>query len=301
MSAVVVPGNHDGVHVGHRALLARARAETVAARDSVIAYTFDPHPATVLGSGPALETLTTIDRRRQLLLGAGADEVVVQPFDRSFAALSPDDFVQQVLRDRLDARALVVGPDYRFGRDRAGDVGTLRAAGIAVHLVPPVEMDGARVSSTGIRDALRTGDVAVAARWLGRLHDLDGTVVAGDRIGRTLGFPTLNLELDDVQRPADGIYAVAVRRLDRLGEPVRLGAASIGVRPQFEAGRSFEVYVLDFDDDWYGARVRVGMVERIRPEQKFPSVEDLVARIRHDVVECRRVLETADRELWRWI
>jgi riboflavin kinase / FMN adenylyltransferase len=163
-----------------------------------------------------------------------------------------------------------------------------------------VEIDGQRVSSTAIRNALADGDVERAAGMLGRVHDVDGAVVQGDRRGRTLGFPTANLAIDDVLAPADGIYGVVVRRLDRESALV-WGAASLGVRPQFDAGRSFEVFLLDFDEDIYGARLRVGFVARIRGEKKFSGVDALVARMHRDVEECRAVLGAADRELWRWI
>lgn len=294
--SVVVPGNHDGVHRGHRALLARARE--VGAR--VVAYTFDPHPSAVLNPAAAPIPLTTVARRTELLRAAGADEVVVQPFDRDFAALGPEEFVDRILRAKLDARAAVVGPDYRFGRERAGGIDTLRAAGIEVHLVDPVLVGGERVSSSGIRTALSAGDVAKATTWLGRVHDVEGVVVRGDQRGRTLGFPTANLRVDPVLAPADGIYAVVVRRLDRTGD-LLFGAASLGVRPQFDAGRSFEVFLLDFEGDLYGERLRVGFVARIRGEERFSSVDALVARMHRDVGECRAQLGAADREHWRWI
>jgi len=307
---VVTPGNHDGVHLGHRALVETARR--VAARETpaprVVALTFDPHPTHFVAPDRAAPLLTTPERRAELLRGAGADEVVIRRFDADFSALSPEAFVEEILVGELGACAVVVGTDFRFGALRAGDVELLETLGaplgIRVVTVSPVTLDGELVSSSQIRAALTRGDVALAARMLTRVHDVERRVVQGDQRGRTLGFPTANLELTGLMPPADGVYAVALRILDAddaLTAKRWFGVANLGVRPTLNAGRSMEVHVLDFEGDLYGRRLRVGFVERLRGEQKFPSLDALKAQIARDVDHARHALEACAPELLAWI
>jgi riboflavin kinase/FMN adenylyltransferase len=300
--AVVTPGNHDGVHLGHRALLRRASERAAPEGLEVIVLTFDPHPAMLLAPERAPTPLTTLPRRVALLKALGADRVVVRTFDRTFAAQSPEAFMRDVLVADLGTRAVVVGPDFRFGRGREGDEDTLRRygaqRGFDVHAVPPVTVDGARVSSTRIRRHLDAGDVGLAASLLGRVHDVAGTVVEGDRRGRALGFPTANLDCEPVLIPADGVYAVVARP---EGGPLLHGVANLGVRPTFDAGRSVEVHLFDFDGDLYGQTVRVGFVARLRGERKFDGLEALVAQIGADAEVGRARLAEADEGSWRWI
>ncbi len=296
-------GNHDGVHLGHRALLTAARERAGREGLTVTAVTFDPHPSVVLAPDRAPPLLTTIARRRELLLALGADEVTVLRFDRELASTSPEGFAEDVLARRLDARSVVVGPDFRFGRGRAGDVTALCALGEAhgfdVISVPPVTLEGEAVSSTRVRAALARGEVAEAARLLGRAHDVDGTVVRGDGRGRSIGVPTANLDCDPVLLPADGVYAV-VLRVHGERELLR-GVANLGVRPTFAAGRSVEVHLFGVDRDLYDARVRVGFVERLRAEQRFDGIEALEAQIARDAERARASLAAASEEAWRWI
>ncbi|MBC7173891.1 MAG: riboflavin biosynthesis protein RibF, partial [Polyangiaceae bacterium] len=248
--SVVTPGNHDGVHLGHRALLSAARAR--ADRDGLrtVAMYFDPHPTQVLAPERAPKLLTSIERRADVLRGAGADEVLVMPFDAELSATPPRLFAESVLRDACNARCVVVGPDFHFGKNRAGNVDTLRSLGAElgydVIVVPPVVFEGATVSSTRIREALARGAVEDAAAMLTRVHDASGTVVEGHRRGRTIGFPTANLDCEDVMLPGDGVYAVVGRRIDEPG-PLLRGVANLGVRPTLAAGRSVEVHFFDFD------------------------------------------------------
>ncbi len=300
---MVTLGNYDGVHLGHRALLSAARAR--ADRDGLIvtAVTFDPHPSVVLAPDRAPPLLTTIERRSDLLRGLGADEVTVLRFDRELASTSPEGFVDSVLVSRLATRSVVVGPDFRFGRGRAGDTAMLRelggARGFDVVAVEPFTLDGEVVSSTRVRAALREGDVHLAARMLGRVHNVEGRIVRGDGRGRSIGVPTANLDCEPVLLPKDGVYAVAAR-VRGESEPLR-GVANLGVRPTFAAGRSVEVHLFDLDRDLYDARLRVGFVERLRGEQKFDGIESLKAQIARDAERAREILAKAPEETWRWI
>jgi riboflavin kinase/FMN adenylyltransferase len=328
---VVAPGNHDGVHLGHRALIETARRLAVRSTPPlrVAALTFDPHPLHFVAPDRAPPLLTTPERRAQLLRGSGADYVRVRPFDDAFAALSPEAFVDEVLIGELGARAVVVGTDFRFGANRAGDVELLHTLGmrygITTVTVSPVTLDGRLVSSSQIRAAIGQGDVELAARMLSRVHDVTRRVVKGDARGRTIGFPTANLALEGLMPPADGVYAVSVRVLDAdtespttdagsptagavtplLGRPPaegrRMGVANLGVRPTLGAGRSMEVHLLDFEGDLYGRDLRVGFVARLRGEQKFPGIDALKAQIARDVEAGRRAIEACDPGLLTWI
>lgn len=302
----MTPGNHDGVHLGHRALVDAARAR--AARDGLVttAMFFDPHPTSLLAPERAPTLITSPTRRVEILKGAGADEVFVMPFDEEFASLTPRAFAEKVLVETCGARCVVVGPDFHFGTKRSGNVETLRALGqelgYDVIVVPPALFEGEPSSSTRIRKCLREGDVVSAAGMLTRVHEVTGKVVHGDHRGRTIGFPTANLAWEDVQLPADGVYAVVVRRLDRPERDELLhGVANLGVRPTMAAGRSFEVHLFDFDGDLYGATLRVGLVERIRGEHRFPGLEELKARIAIDCDAARTAVRNVRKEWLAWL
>ncbi|MBX3271287.1 MAG: bifunctional riboflavin kinase/FAD synthetase [Sandaracinaceae bacterium] len=293
--AIVAPGNYDGVHLGHRALLATAR-DAARPGEPVTVLTFDPHPAVVLSPLRAPTPLTLIARREALLRRLGADVVEVVRFDKGFAAQSAEAFVADVLVRRLHARAVVVGPDFRFGKGRTGGVATLREAGLEAREVAPVEHDGAVVSSTRIRGALREGHVEDAARWLGRVHDVGGTVVRGDGRGRTIGVPTANLACEPVLLPADGVYAVVARVAG--DDAVLRGVANLGVRPTVGAGRSVEAHFFDFEGDLYDRDLRLGFVTRLRGEQRFDGLPALTRQIALDAARARADLDAAHRESW---
>ena len=289
-SAVTI-GVYDGVHLGHlrvlSLLVARARRDDLVS----LVVTFDPHPAAVLAPERARAALTTLDRRVELLGDAGIDRCVVVGFDAAVAAETPSDFVQRVLVDELRAAAVVVGEDFRFGHGRAGDVALLEfLAGRFGYVVEPVGLDaidGVVVSSSRIRDALDAGEVAAAAAMLGRPHEVEGVVVRGDGRGRGLGFPTANLAVDaGLAVPAVGIYAGTWTRPS--GERA-LAAISVGRRPTFyeDADVLVEAHLVDFDDDLYGERGRLGFVTRLRGEERFDSVDALVRQIALDVAATR--------------
>ena len=303
--SIVTPGNHDGVHLGHRALVQAAARRARTEGLCTTAMFFDPHPTRVLAPDRAPVLLTGPGRRVDFLKGAGADAVAVLPFDEAFARTSPEVFVKKVLIETCNAKGVVVGPDFHFGHRRSGNIATLRALGrqhgFDVEVVEPVMYEGEAVSSTRIRRLLCEGDVASVASMLTRVHEIDGEVILGDQRGRTIGFPTANLDVSPLQLPADGVYAVAARVLGRP-EGARLrGVANLGVRPTMNAGRSVEVHLFDFDADLYGERLRVGFVEQIREERRFEGLEALKAQIARDAVAARECLERAPAALLDWI
>jgi riboflavin kinase/FMN adenylyltransferase len=295
--SVVTIGNFDGMHLGHQHVVARARevADEVGV-DSVVAVTFDPHPIAVLRPEHAPPTITTIDERLGLLGEAGVDAVLVIPFSREIAAWTPQEFIDRILVDRLHAKAVVVGANFRFGNRAAGDVHTLAEAGARQDFtVEAVDLDGGPQvwSSTYVRTCLAAGDVAGAAEALGRPFVTRGVVMEGDKRGRELGFPTANVPVaPGAAAPADAVYAGWLRRLD--GDDTPLPAAiSVGTNPTFdgERERRVEAYVLDRTDlDLYGVQVEVEFVDRIRGMVRFSGIDELMAAISDDVERTREIL-----------
>jgi riboflavin kinase/FMN adenylyltransferase len=274
----VAIGTFDGVHRGHRAVLDAARATGLRSA----ALTFEPHPRSVLGY--AVELLTTYERRRELLAASGVDDVLVVPFTSGLARLDPEEFADAVLRP-FGTRIVLAGEGFRFGKGRRGDLDLLRGLGFDVRPVPLL----GGVSSTGIRELLREGDIAAAARLLGRPPELEGIVVAGDQRGGTLGYPTANLAVPpDLLVPAFGIYAGEAVALDHAGEPRFRTALSIGVNPHYGGvERRIEAFLLGFDGDLYGQRLRIELWDRLREERSFAGEAELVAQIGRDVEAAR--------------
>jgi riboflavin kinase / FMN adenylyltransferase len=271
----VALGTFDGVHLGHRRVLAAALARAPLLRPTVV--TFWPHPRIALGNEVGL--LTTLERRLELLAEAGVDETLVVEFTPELAQMEPGAFVDELLRP-LGTQVVVAGADFHFGRGRSGDLHTLERLGLEVERV---ELLGG-VSSTAIRGLLRDGDVEAAARLLGRPPEVDGTVVSGDARGGTLGYPTANLRVEtDLLVPAYGIYAGSARG--------NRAAISIGTNPHYGGHeRRVEAFLLDFQGDLYGRRLIVELWRRLREERAFASEEELVAQIGRDV-EAARVAE----------
>ncbi len=284
-SSAVTIGVYDGVHRGHQAVLRdlESRADEVGARRRVV-LTFDPHPLAVVAPERAPKLLTTLDRRIEILESLGVDVVGVLPF-RQIRQMHPDEFIQRVLVDALHARLVVVGTNFRFGLDREGDVATLRRVGATLGFdVDAVELlrgDGATLSSSAIRAMLARGDVRHAAEALGRPHEVAGRVVAGDRRGRQIGFPTANLAVPtELMIPADGVYAVWAE----VSGGRHRAVVNIGTRPTFDGGdRVVEAHLLDFDQDLYGLDMRLEFVDRLRDERRFAGIDELVGQIRHDI------------------
>ena len=271
----VAIGTFDGVHLGHQAVIDDA--------DTVL--TFEPHPLTVIHPEAAPKLIMPFKVKRDVIDGLGVEELVVIPFDKEFSQRSAENFIEHVLIERLSAKTVSVGENFRFGTKAKGDVRMLAADDrFETRVVPLVEVDAETVSSTRIRGLVAAGDVKHAMHCLGAPFMLEGEVVSGDRRGRELGFPTANLVPDDsLVVPGHGVYAAFAN-----GHPA---AVNVGVRPTFETGRGLliESYLIDFEADLYGQNLRVAFVERLRGEKRFPSVEGLVEAMNRDVERAREV------------
>jgi len=292
----VAIGNFDGVHLGHAALLAEARARAARRGGQSAVLTFTPHPARLFAPDRAPPLIMSLQRRLEVLEQAGMDLAIVEPFTRAFASIEAPAFVRDVLARDLGARAVVVGYDFSFGRERAGTVAMLRelggTAGIDVAVIPPVEVDGVPCSSTRIRQLVAAGDTTAAARLLGRPFEIEGAVARGAGRGRGLGFPTANVVPEAELRPKLGIYAARAVILDGpLAGQRHAVALSVGTNPQFSGEAvTTEAYLLDFEGDLYDRRVRLEVGERLRDERRFESIDALVTQIRQDVARVRQLV-----------
>ena len=271
----VAIGTFDGVHRGHQAVIADA--------DTVL--TFDPHPLQILHPAALPKLIMPFGVKRDVIEGLGVEELVVIPFDAEFAQRSAEQFIEGVLIERLGAERVSVGENFRFGAKAQGDPAMLAAhSQFETRVVPLVEVDGETVSSTRIRALIAAGDMAGARHCLGAPFMVEGEVVGGDQRGRELGFPTANLVPDDsLAIPGHGVYAAFAN-----GVPA---AVNVGVRPTFESGRGvlIEAYLIDREQDLYGQMLRVAFVERLRGEKRFADVEELIAQMRADVEDAKRV------------
>lgn len=288
---VLTMGNFDGLHQGHRHLISRLVACARARQVPACVYTFDPPPRVVLAPTRHQPRIQSWTDKVRIMGELGVDQVVVERFTRSFARHPPSWFVEEILGRRIDPVAIVVGYDFHFGRARSGDVETLREAlpHLPIEQVAPLEMDGGVVSSSRIRSLVGAGDVDQAAQLLGCPHVIRGTVVAGDARGRTIGFPTANLETDAELLPAQGVYAC---RANVDGGAWLPAVANLGTRPTFDgSGFLVEVHILDFSGEIYGSEMEVSFVSRLRGEQHFDGPDALKAQIQQDVLAARSVLQ----------
>lgn len=271
----VAIGTFDGVHRGHRAVIEGA--------DTVL--TFDPHPLEVLHPAATPKLIMPFEVKRDVIEGLGVAELVVIPFDSDFAQRSAEDFVEHVLLEKLDAKQVSVGENFRFGAKAKGDPAMLEACPeFDTRVVPLVEVDGETVSSTRIRALVAAGEMEAARRCLGAPFMVEGEVVSGDQRGRRLGFPTANIVPDDrLVIPGHGVYAAFAD-----GVPA---AVNVGIRPTFESGRGvlIETYLIDREEDLYGRTLRVAFVERLRGERSYPKIEELIDQMHRDVEDARRV------------
>jgi len=292
-SAVVI-GNVDGVHVGHQALIERA---AVCARQSdarLTVLTFEPYPREFLVPTQAPARLMRLREKYEAIKALGVECLLVARFDGALQALSPQAFVDEVLVRRLKARAVVIGEGFRFGAKQSGHVEHLalagQASGFEVHVMPSVLLGGERVSSTRIRAALVAGDFALTTRLLGRAFALSGRVIGGERLGRTLGYPTANMRLYRQKLPLGGIFAVRVQGV--AGRPNAPGVASLGTRPTVGGGLEplLEVHLFDYSGDLYGQRLHVEFVAKLREEAKFPTLDAMIEQMHVDAARARELL-----------
>jgi riboflavin kinase/FMN adenylyltransferase len=269
----VAIGTFDGVHLGHQAVIDDA--------DTVL--TFEPHPVSVIHPEAAPKLIMPFEIKRDVIDGLGVEELVVIPFDREFAGIEAEEFRDRILAEQLGAKKVSVGENFRFGKKARGDWRMLQEQdAFETVVVPLVDADGETISSTRIRALVAAGEMESARHFLGAPFMVEGEVVQGDQRGRKLGFPTANIVPDDaLVVPGHGVYAAFAN-----GQPA---AVNVGVRPMFETGRGLliEAYLIDFDDDLYGQKLRVAFVERLRGERRFPSVEDMIAQMHRDVAEAR--------------
>lgn len=289
---IVALGNFDGFHLGHQAVVGRAVDLARAEGRPVLVATFDPHPVRLFQPGAPPFRLTTLDQRERLFGAAGADAMLVFHFNAALAAVSAEDFVTDWLIEQIGAKGVVTGDDFTFGNRRRGNVALLKdvgsANGLACEAVAPVTDQGAPVSSSRIREALQAGDCPTATRLLTRPFAIEGTVQHGDKLGRTIGYPTANITLGNYLRPAYGIYAVRGRLDD--GQLVD-GAANLGIRPSFDPPRELlEPYFFDFSGNLYGRTVEVELHAYLRPEMKFDTLDALKAQIDRDCTNAKQLL-----------
>ncbi len=292
-------GNFDGVHLGHQKVLEIARSEARSVGAPLGVVTFEPHPRQFFAPDAAPFRLMNAETRAHRLDRLGVERLYELPFDASLVALTPESFARDVLREGLGLVHVVVGADFRFGRNRAGDAAALAAFGerfgFGVTAADLLQEDGLEVSSTRIRRALSDGDPGLAAAMLGHLHRIDGPVVAGERRGRGLGYPTANMSLEGLHLPKFGVYAVTIDVLTGPHAGRRKGVASLGVRPMFGGSQpNLETYLFDFSGDLYGADLSVGLVSFLRGEQSFDSVNALVAQMDQDARQARETLAGYD-------
>jgi riboflavin kinase/FMN adenylyltransferase len=293
--AVITIGNFDGVHIGHQALFYEVIERAHGMDGTSIAITFEPHPLRVLKKSASPPLITMFEQKVELIERSGIDALISIPFTLEFAAISARSFVEDFLVRKIGMRAIVVGEDYAFGKNREGDIGLLNSLApglgfevIVTGMIRTLQGTLERISSTAIRELVQAGDMQQACRMLGRHFQIRGTVVAGrDRGGKLLGFPTANLKWEDELCPRTGIYAVTVESEGHLFQ----GVANIGYSPTFD-DRQFtvEVHILDFKESIYGHRIRVNFIKRIRDEIKFSSLAALRDQIAEDTETARRLL-----------
>jgi riboflavin kinase/FMN adenylyltransferase len=291
---VVALGNFDGVHIGHQAILNAAIARAQSHGGTAYALTFDPLPAKLLAPQRAPRLILTPEDKSELLRLSGIDGVIVLPFTLELSRLTPRAFALEYLRGRIGAKAVVVGHSVSFGHNRAGNATVMRALGeelgFDVAVVGPIRTGTVEVSSTAVREAIVAGDLPRAAVMLGRNHFLSGPVVHGRERGRTIGFPTANVQCRTECLPPDGVYASRIVLADGSYPSI----TNIGMRPTFaEPERTFEAHIFDFARDIYDQEVRLELIERIRPERKFASGQELAAQIAADFKRAKEILATA--------
>jgi len=292
---VVTIGNFDGVHKGHQAIFHQVIEKAESINGTSVAITFKPHPVKVLKKNDPPPLITLHEQKVELITKTGMDVLISIPFNKEFAALTADQFLEDILIDKIGTRAIVIGKDYAFGKNREGNISFLMKNAdrlgyevIVTDWIPASHEGEGRISSTRVREIVMAGDVEDAVALLGRQYQIRGKVLTGrNRGGRLLGFPTANIKVVDELCPKTGVYAVTVEYLDGFYK----GVANIGYSPTFDDHLfTIEVHLLDFDKDLYGQDIRVNFIRRIRDEKKFSNIEELAAQIQKDIVNGREIL-----------
>lgn len=296
-NAVITIGTFDGVHTGHQQIIAQLRNEAAAINGETVIITFHPHPRRIVeGAAHPVQLLTTLDEKLLLLEQHGVDHVVVVPFDTSFSNQTAEAYVEHFLYEKLHPHTIIIGYDHRFGKNRQGDYRLLenygRQLGFAVKEIPEQLLNEVTVSSTRIRKAIAQNDIATANRFLGHPYFFEGLVVEGNKLGRTIGYPTANLQVSDPEKliPGNGVYAVTAALLPGTGSLLK-GMMNIGVRPTVNGtNRTIEVNLFDFDADIYGKKLRVSVQHHLRDEQKFNGLDALKAQLANDKLKAQELL-----------
>jgi len=295
---VVTMGNFDGIHRGHQEIFRILRSEAEENEGTALVITFFPHPLKVLHPERAPRLITCLEDRIELIKCCGVGHILCLPFTEAFASWDPERFIRDILIRKLGTKKVLVGEDFRFGKNREGNIDFLQEKGepygYTVQKINPVQVDGMEVSSTRIRQCIQDGQMKQSATMLGRPYSISGKVVSGERRGKTLGFPTANLATDAELLPPSGVYAVRVI----LEGDRRPGVASLGVKPTFSGTQfTIEAHIFDFDEDIYGEPLRMEFVEWIREEKSFPDPGALVQQIDRDARKARRILQEGSPEV----
>jgi riboflavin kinase/FMN adenylyltransferase len=298
-NAVVTIGTFDGVHIGHQKIISRLQEVAKKKSGETVILTFFPHPRMILHPDDLnIKLISSMNEKAEKLAALGIDHLIITPFTRDFSNLSPQDYIKEILVDKIGTRHIIIGYDHRFGKDRKGGMIELQNFasdfGFDVEEIPEQDVNDVAVSSTKIRNAILSGDVKTAGEYLGYAFQLSGKVIKGDQLGRVLGFPTANLFIEENYKliPSDGIYAVRVElKTNESDSKSAFGMAYIGHRPTINGmSRNIEVNIFDFDEDIYGQTIRINFLDYLRGDEKFNSLEDLKKQLQKDEKAARKIL-----------
>ncbi len=298
-NAVVTIGTFDGVHIGHQKIISRLQELAKKIEGETVILTFFPHPRMILHPDDLnIKLISTMDEKAEKLATMGIDHLIITPFTRDFSNLTPQEYIKEILVEKIGTRHIIIGYDHRFGKDRNGGLNELQSFasdfGFDVEEIPEQDINDVAVSSTKIRNAILSGDAKTANDFLGYAFELSGKVIKGDQLGRVLGFPTANLFIEESYKliPSDGIYAVSIEfSAEEASQKTAKGMAYIGHRPTINGmSRNIEVNIFDFDEDIYGQTIRINFLHYLRGDEKFNSLEDLKEQLTKDEKAARKIL-----------